>query len=106
MRVSVSADTHQIVGLSPASLSDALFQQRYQLLPWQSLLSLPRGEGQSSVFDNNGYVFGSQRLERWFFWPMGVKQPGSLRRFGDHAISFIGERYFDQADLLQALGVQ
>lgn len=106
MRVSVSADTHQLVGLVPASRSEDVFEQRYQLQPWQSLLQLPRAKGRSSIFDQHGYVFGSQRLERWFFWPMGVKQPGSLRRFGDHAISFIGERYFDQADLLQALGVQ
>lgn len=106
MRVSISADTHQIVGLSPITASEPLFQQRYKLASWRHLLKLPRGERLSSVFDENGYVVGSQRLERWFFWPMGVKQPGSLRRFGNHAISFVGERYFDQADLLQALGVQ
>jgi hypothetical protein len=36
---------------------------------------------------------------------MGVKNPGALRRFGDHAISFVGRRYFDEPRLLERLGL-
>jgi hypothetical protein len=106
MRISISADTHQIVGLVPAEENAELKSIEYQSLAWQQLNLLAKAELTKSVFDRQGYVHGSQRLERWFFWPMGVKQPGSLRRFGDHAISFVGERYFDQAYLLEELGVQ
>ncbi|WP_406611139.1 hypothetical protein [Agarivorans sp. JK6] len=106
MRISISADTHQIVGLAPAEENTELKTIEYQSLAWQQLNLLAKADLTQSVFDRQGYVHGSQRLERWFFWPMGVKQPGSLRRFGDHAISFVGERYFDQAYLLEDLGVQ
>ncbi|MEE1672959.1 hypothetical protein SNR37_002370 [Agarivorans aestuarii] len=106
MRISISADTHHIVGLAPAEEHAELKTIEYQSLAWQQLNVLAKAELTKSVFDKQGYVHDSQRLERWFFWPMGVKQPGSLRRFGDHAISFVGERYFDQAYLLEELGVQ
>ncbi|MGY5453114.1 hypothetical protein ACVFI8_19555 [Agarivorans sp. MS3-6] len=108
MRISVSADTHQIINVRPV-VDDTLLlasQREYQLAPWGNLLSLEHEQGYQAIYDPQGYVWGSQRLERWFFWPMGVKQPGTLRRFGDHAISFVGERYFDQAHLLEDLGVQ
>jgi hypothetical protein len=94
------------VGLAPAEENTELKTIEYQSLAWQQLNLLAKSDLTKSVFDRQGYVHGSQRLERWFFWPMGVKQPGSLRRFGDHAISFVGERYFDQAYLLEDLGVQ
>ncbi|MDO6684776.1 MULTISPECIES: hypothetical protein [unclassified Agarivorans] len=107
MRISISADTHQIIDLQPtADIAEVVAKTTYTLQPWQSLLTLEKGQGYKSIYDSNGYVWGSERFERWFFWPMGVKQPGSLRRFGDHAISFVGERYFDQVHLLEDLGVQ
>ncbi len=114
MRVYLSADTHQIIFMQPAK-ADTLPSARgadhkterktYVLRPFQDLLSLPAGNGIRPIFDQRGYVPGSERPERWLFWPMGVKNPGALRRFGDHAISFIGQRFFDEADLLEKLGV-
>lgn len=115
MVVYLSKDTHQIIFMHPASedtLTNTPVSQyktehkTYQLRPFQDLLRLRADNGIRPIFDQQGYVPGSERPERWLFWPMGVKNPGALRRFGDHAVNFIGRRFFDEAELLEKLGVQ
>ena len=108
MSIYVQADTHQIQYTEPSrpTAPNAPQNKRassampYQLRPFDELYTLPTSNGSRAVFNKQGYVEGSERLERWLFWPMGVKNPGALRRFGDHAISFIGRRYFDDPNLL------
>lgn len=115
VRLQVSADEHHIVGVAAASESSPASNQiALTALPWDRLYQLsespaPNSSDKSaykSAFNREGIVPGSQRPERWFFWPMGVADAGSLRRLGDHAIAFVGKRYFDQARLLEALGVE
>lgn len=103
MAIYVSADTHQISYLQPAAkvTQPVNFAKVYRLAPFSDLLKLPTANGVRPVFNTRGYVAGSERPERWLFWPMGVKNPGALRRFGDHAISFVGRRYFDDPRLLE-----
>lgn len=107
MAVYLQADTHQIQYIQP--LEKLLKEQpkftkttfrNYQLQPYSQLLGLPSESGVRPVFNKKGYISNSVRPERWLFWPMGVKNPGALRRFGDHAMSFIGRRYFDDPNLL------
>jgi hypothetical protein len=43
---------------------------------------------------------GSERGERYFFWPMGIESAGQLRQWGRHATAFVGRRHFDDARLL------
>ena len=63
-------------------------------------VSLPEG-GRRSVFRPDGIVPGSERGERWLFWPMGVPESGAMRQWGRHATAFIGRRHFDDARLLE-----
>jgi hypothetical protein len=107
MAVFLQADTHQILYLQSvndlASKQPSLMRSisgSYHLEPFSHLLELPTASGVRPVFDKKGYITNSVRPERWLFWPMGVKNPGALRRFGDHAMSFIGRRYFDDPNLL------
>lgn len=53
-----------------------------------------------SLFGPDGIVAGTERGERWLFWPMGVKEPGAMRQWGRHATAFVGRRHFDEARLL------
>ena len=102
MQVYISRDTHQVVGLQPLTPMQHSIQPNkkpYRLQPFDQLLQLP-------VFNRNGYIPNSERPERWFFWPMGVRNPGAVRRFGEHAVSFIGKRHFDDPYLLREIGVQ
>lgn len=67
-----------------------------------TLRSLPDAAGQHhSAFGPDGIVPGSERGERYIFWPMGVREPGAMRQWGRHATAFIGRRHFDEARLMQ-----
>lgn len=66
------------------------------------LRSLSRPDGtRRSAFAPDGVVPGSERGERYLFWPMGVPEPGAMRQWGRHPTAFIGRRHFDEARLLE-----
>ena len=70
---------------------------------YDELRSLPRtGGARRSLFEPDGLVAGSERLERYLFWPMGIASPGAMRQWGHHATAFVGRRHFDDPDLLQS----
>lgn len=91
--------THYIQGVSLVRGGDSL--TRYAFHPYEELRSLPRPNGESrSLFGPDGLVPGTERLERWLFWPMGVPSAGAMRQWGRHATAFVGRRHFDDADLV------
>lgn len=61
---------------------------------------IPDG-GRRSLFGEDSIVSGTERGERWLFWPMGVPDPGAMRQWGHHATAFVGRRHFDDPDLLE-----
>jgi hypothetical protein len=63
-------------------------------------LPAPAG-GRRSAFRADGIVPGSERGERYVFWPMGVREPGAMREWGRHATAFVGRRHFDEARLIE-----
>jgi hypothetical protein len=44
---------------------------------------------------------GTERAERFLFWPMGIASAGAMRQWGRQATAFVGRRHFDDADLLE-----
>ena len=75
---------------------------RYDLRRYDELRSLPRLDGgRRSVFGPDGLVAGSERGERFLFWPMGIASAGAMRQWGRHATAFVGRRHFDDADLIE-----
>jgi hypothetical protein len=62
-------------------------------------LPLPEG-GTRSLYGADGLVAGTQRSERFLFWPMGIASAGAMRQWGHHATAFVGRRHFDDADLI------
>lgn len=60
-----------------------------------------RNGARKSVFRQDGIVSGTERGERYWFWPMGVPEPGAMRQWGRHATAFVGRRHFDAPDLLE-----
>lgn len=84
--------------------ADAIPVQHYTLRPYTSLQNISTGNAlqpNQSLFDANGFVPGSERLERLVLWPTGVKNPGAMRQYGHHATAFFGRRHFDDADLFE-----
>ena len=53
------------------------------------------------MFGPDGLVAGTERGERFLFWPMGIRSAGAMRQWGRHATAFVGRRHFDDADLIE-----
>lgn len=73
----------------------------YRFANDDSLRSLPAGGARKSLFRPDGIVPGTERGERYWFWPMGVPEPGAMRQWGRHATAFVGRRHFDDPDLFE-----
>jgi hypothetical protein len=98
--VKLASATHYIEGVELVRGADSL--TRYVFHPYDELRSLPSLDGgHRSVFGPDGRVAGTERLERWFFWPMGVPSAGAMRQWGRHATAFVGRRHFDDPDLVE-----
>jgi len=98
--VRIASATHYIEGVSLVRGSDSV--ARYVFRPYGELRSMQRiGEGARSAFGPDGIIAGSERAERFLFWPMGIASAGAMRQWGRHATAFVGRRHFDDADLLE-----
>ncbi len=76
----------------------------YNWLDYHALRSLPTPDNRRlSFFNKDGLVDGSERLERFLLWPMGVPNAGAMRQWGNHAIAFLGKRHFDDPHLIEKL---
>jgi hypothetical protein len=96
----VQSRTHDLqgVGVRPAASADGV---AYALWDESALqrLAWPAG-GTRSAYDSAGFVPGTERGERWTFWPMGIASAGQMRQWGRHATAFVGRRHFDDAFLM------
>lgn len=106
--VRVATRTHYIINLTLAPPATAV--QAYTLAPEHELRSLPlaadergsgTGQGRRSLYGPDGLVPGTERGERYLFWPMGIASAGAMRQWGHHATAFVGRRHFDDADLIE-----
>jgi hypothetical protein len=99
--VRIATRTHYVERVSLAQGVDAA--ARYAFRSYDELRSLPRpGGGSASVFGpRHGLIAGTERTERFLFWPMGIPSAGAMRQWGHHATAFVGRRHFDDADLLE-----
>ena len=72
----------------------------YALEPYDILESLSHEDGRrESIFDSRGIAKGSERVERFILFSMGIPSIGSMRQRGHHAIELIGKDHFDNPHL-------
>ncbi len=97
----IATRTHYLERVTLARDADAA--ERYAWRDYDELRSLPRPEGgRASAFSpEHGLIAGTERPERFLFWPMGIRSAGAMRQWGHHATAFVGRRHFDDADLLE-----
>jgi hypothetical protein len=101
VRVRLASRTHALEGIDVATAVPPAAAS-YTLVEEDALRTLPHPRGGTrSLYDPRGLVPGTERGERWLFWPMGVLEAGSMRQWGRHATAFVGRRHFDEADLLE-----
>jgi len=71
--------------------------------PYDSLRALPGDGGSRNLFGSHGLVEGTERPERFLFWPMGVRSAGAMRQWGRQPTAFVGRRHFDDPDLVESI---
>lgn len=97
----VASGTHYIQQVYGLEITEGI---PYRWRPYRDLYTVPMaGDGRRSLFGPDGLVPGTERLERWLLWPMGVPSPGAMRERGHHATAFVGRRHFDDPYLLEEL---
>ena len=98
LNLNLQSRTHYLHNVWPDDPAPGL---RYRFVDYHVLRSLPLSDGSSrSIFGPDGLVEGSERRERFLFWPMGIKSAGAMRQAGTQATAFVGRRHFDDADLI------
>jgi hypothetical protein len=99
LRVAVQAGTHY---LHDVSLSESTAGRKYRFAEYDELRTLPLpGGGSRSIFGPDGLIAGTERGERFLFWPMGIASAGAMRQSSTQATAFVGRRHFDDADILE-----
>ncbi|HYE34372.1 hypothetical protein [Methylocaldum sp.] len=103
LAIRLASRTHFIQDITPERAVPAP-ATAYDWLDYDELRTLPAPNGRHrSLFDPDGLVRGSERPERFLFWPMGIPSSGAMRQWGTHAIAFLGRRHFDDSRLLEKL---
>jgi hypothetical protein len=98
LRVESGSHYLQRVSIGPRAAANS-----YRLDDERRLAVLPRpGGGTRSAYGQDGLIVGTERAERWFFWPMGIESSGQMRQWGRHATAFVGRRHFDDPRLFDA----
>jgi hypothetical protein len=94
----VNSGWHQVQKVFTDDVSSTGIQ--YALVPYETLESLPKGEGRSeSVFSPAGIMKNSWRIEPMIFFSMGIPDIGYMRQRGHHAIKMVGRMHFTDPDL-------
>jgi len=99
----VAARTHylQHIGIEPSGIDAAAVP--YVIHNDDELRRLPlpgAADRTRSIYGSDGLIAGSERGERFFFWPMGIASAGQMRQWGRHATAFVGRRHFDDPALI------
>ena len=72
----------------------------YRLVPYDLLESLPHSDGQAeSVFDSEGIMKNSWRVEPFLLFSMGIPHIGYMRQRGHHAIHIVGRAHFTDPNI-------
>lgn len=101
--IRVGADNHYIQRIhQQAAAGEAVRHYRLESYDTLRSLAVPAG-GNRSLFNQDGIVTGSERGERFLFWPMGIPDPGAMRQWGHQATAFVGRRHFDDARIFEGI---
>ena len=93
LQLILSANQHWLIGIT----TQQNINKNYTLKSSNNLRSMKTPLGFKSLYDDKGFIRGSERNERFFLWPFGVEKAGAMRQWGQHATAFIGKRHFDDA---------
>jgi hypothetical protein len=101
--VTLRTRSHYLADVRPATADTGIgMGTAYDFAEYDGLRTLPLPQGGTrSLFGPDGLVAGTERGERFLFWPMGIASPGAMRQSGSQPTAFVGRRHFDDADILE-----
>ncbi len=90
----VNSGWHQVEHIASEKLpTDSL---SYELVPYKALEALPTPQGNTvNLFDEEGIMKESYRIEPYIFFSMGIPKVGYMRQRGNHPIKMLGRDHFD-----------
>lgn len=101
VRLRIATRSHYLIDIGVQSVNGQAARS-YGVLDEAELRSLPLPTGGfRSIYGPDSLVSGTERNERFLFWPMGIPSAGAMRQWGNHATAFLGRRHFDDADLIE-----
>jgi hypothetical protein len=105
--IRLQSATHYVRRLVPlpvgAPSGATLSGRDYAITDYAELLSLPDADGTRSLFCEDGIACGTERFERFWLWPAGIKSAGAMRQWGRHPTSFVGRSHFDDPSMMDRL---
>lgn len=98
--IQLSGGEHYVRGIRAMNAAQSITPLR--VVPYAALknLPLPGSDITRNAFAPDGLIHDSARAERFLLWPFGIRSAGAMREAGHHAIAFVGNRHFDDPDLL------
>lgn len=100
--IRLNAGWHQVedIGVAPDEKKGKI--KTYRLLPYEILEALPQENGETqSMFDMDGIGVGSDRIEPWLFFSMGIPRVGAMRQRGRHPVKMLGKLHFDDPKIIE-----
>ena len=98
VKIRINSGWHQVLHIGEEPTTDLIKQ--YELRPYAELESLPyKGETYKSMFNTEGLVPGSDRVEPYFMFSSGIRDIGAMRQRGHHPTALIGRAHFDDPNL-------
>jgi hypothetical protein len=95
----VNSGWHQVESIYSEKIPDRSVS--YRLVSYDALESLPRTDGRmESVFDSEGIMKNSWRIEPYLLFSMGIPRIGYMRQRSHHAIHIVGRTHFTDPDIL------
>ena len=101
LRLRIATRSHYLIDVGVQAAA-GIVSNVYDVRAENDLRSLPLPDGGfRSIYGADSLVKGTERVERFLFWPMGIPSAGAMRQWGNHATAFLGRRHFDDADLIE-----
>jgi hypothetical protein len=98
IQLQVNSGWHQVQQITTTDIPSKLVA--YELIPYDTLESLPKEDGRHlSVFNPEGIMKDSWRIEPYLFFSMGIPKVGYMRQRGHHAIKLVGREHFTNPHL-------
>ena len=98
LAIRINSGWHQIEQLYSGEVPTGAVT--YRLVPYDFLESLPHSDGRvESVFDSDGIMKYSRRIEPYILFSMGIPRIGYMRQRGHHAIHIVGRAHFTDPDI-------